>query len=114
MSVGEVNDEEGVKMDKITVIDGKSFKIGTHTVRLAGVDARGAGGFLAAETKKYLETLIVNKKIDLEMVGTIDREAVVNVSVDGKSVNDAMNEFLKENGNIRQQRHASMRLSRTR
>ncbi len=99
-------------MERIIVIDGRTFKIDSHTARLAGVDAPGAGEFLANETTEHFKKLTVDKNIKLSVISVIDGEAIVQMWADELFVNKAMNEFLKENGNNRQIGHAKRRLRR--
>ncbi len=97
-------------MEKIKVIDGCTFEIGDIIVRLAGVKAPEWGVELYEESTKYLEELIVDKDIKLLAVGVAYDEAIVKVWVDGKSVNEAMNKFLKKHNYKHTKKPGDMRL----
>ncbi len=97
-------------MGKIIVIDGRTFEVDSHIARLEGVDAPKAGEFLADETTAHFKKLTANKNIKLSIIGVINKKAIVQMRAGGRSVNKAMNEFLKEKGDDRQIRHAKRRL----
>ncbi len=99
-------------MAKIIVIDGCTFDIDSQTVRLAGVYAPEYGKPLADKATKHLEKLIVDKDIDLQVVNAVYDEAVVKIWVDGKSINDAMNKFLKKLGYIHKKNPGGLGLRR--
>ncbi len=98
-------------MEKITVIDGCTLEIGEIIVRLAGVKAPEWGADFFDEATEYLEKLVAaDKEVKLSTVGVVYDEAVVELWADGKSVNEAMNEFLKENDYKHQKNPGGMRL----
>lgn len=81
------------------VIDGDTFQTSArkHSVRLANVDAPEKGKRGSVKAAQTLKSLIQGKKVE---VSTIARDkygrAVARVTVDGKSVNKAMNKKLKK------------------
>ncbi len=87
-------------MAKIIVIDGCTVDIDSQTVRLAVVHAPEYGKPFAGDATEYLEKLVVDKDIELEVVSVVYDEAVVKIWVDGKSINEAMNKFLKKLGSV--------------
>ncbi len=101
-------------MEKITVIDGCTLEIGSHPIRLAGVKAPEWGAWLFEESKKHLEELIADKDIKLLAVGVAYDEAVVEAWANEKSVNEAMNKFLKKRKYIHTKKPGSLRLRRSR
>ena len=99
-------------MEKITVIDGCTLEIGDITVRLAGVKAPESGADHFEDSTKYLENFITGKEVKLSAVGVAYDEAIVELWADEQSVNEAMNEFLKEIGYKHQKKPGSIRLRR--
>lgn len=81
------------------VIDGDTFQTSArkHSVRLANVDAPEKGKRGSVKATQTLKSLIQGKKVE---VRTIARDkfgrSVARVTVDGKSVNKAMNKKLKK------------------
>lgn len=86
------------KVDKGNVYDGDSFKTnsGKH-VRLANVNAPETGKPGSVKAADKLESLIGDKNVAIKQVAIDDYgRTVAEVSVDGKSVNNKMNNFLKK------------------
>ncbi len=78
------------------VIDGDSFKTTADEMRLEGVEAPEYNSEAGQKTKRKLEELILNKNIEYEeKARDVYRRLVVQVWVDGKNVNDAINRFLE-------------------
>ncbi len=98
-------------MAKIKVIDGCTLEIGDIIVRLAGVKAPEWGAYFFNESTNHLKELMdAGKEVKLRAVGVAYDEMVVEVSVDGKSVNKAMNAFLKKHKYKHLKKPGSIRL----
>ena len=82
-----------MKTEKVTeVIDGDTFKTDgrPEAIRLAGYDApeiRQPGGNAA---KQRLKDLVLYKRVAVKVVSKSYGRSVADVSVNGKSVSDAM------------------------
>ena len=77
------------------VLDGDTFETASgKRVRLANVNAPEVGKPGADEATAKLRELIDEKNVRINPVGTSYGRVVADVTVDGKSVNDAMNKFL--------------------
>ena len=83
-------------MAKVTeVLDGDTFETEFgKRVRLANVNAPEAGKHGADEATAKLRELVEGKNARVNPVGTSYGRIVADVTVDGKSVNDAMNTFI--------------------
>jgi len=78
------------------VVDGDSFKTTSDEMRLEGVEAPEYNSESGRKAKNKLKELIENRNIEYEEKARDDyRRLVVQVWVDGKNVNDAMNRFLE-------------------
>ena len=98
-------------MNKITVIDGCTLKIDSYTLRLSEVKAPEWGAPLFKESTDYLKELVdTAQEVKLRAVGVAYDEMVVEVSADGKSVNKAMNAFLKKHKYKHLKKPGSIRL----
>ena len=77
------------------VIDGDTFKTG-NIIRLENVDAPELDQAGGQEAQRKLEELILNKEVVYEEQARDDYGRIIaQVWINGKNVNDAMNEFLK-------------------
>ena len=77
------------------VLDGDTFETASgKRVRLANVNAPEVGKPGADKATAKLNGLIDEKNVRINPVGTSYGRVVADVTVDGKSVNDAMNKFL--------------------
>lgn len=89
------------KKENVTgVIDGDTFRTKSrprHTVRLAGVDAPEKGKPGGKAATNALRKMIAGEKVVVKPVAR-DRygRTVANVTLNGKSVNKAMNKKLKK------------------
>ena len=78
------------------VIDGDTFEtISGQRVRLADVDAPEKGKPGSAKATEKLESLVGNKNVIVDPVGTSYGRIVADVEVDGQSVNKSMQRHLK-------------------
>ena len=78
------------------VIDGDTFEtISGQRIRLAGVDAPEKGKPGSAEATQKLESLVGNKNVLVDPVGTSYGRIVADVEIDGKSVNKSMQRYLE-------------------
>ncbi len=77
------------------VLDGDTFETESgKRVRLANVNAPEVGKPGADEATAKLRELVDGKNARINPVGTSYGRVVADVTVDGKSVNDAMNTFI--------------------
>ncbi len=77
------------------VVDGDTFKTRFETMRLEGIDAPEINSEGGQKAKRKLEELILNKTIEYEEQARDDYgRLIVQVWVDGKNVNDEMDDFI--------------------
>ena len=78
------------------VIDGDTFEtVSGQRVRLAGVDAPEPGKPGSVKATEKLESLVGNKNVIVDPVGTSYGRIVADVEIGGKSVNKSMQRYLK-------------------
>ena len=81
------------------VIDGDTFRTSTrkHSIRLANVNAPEKGTKGGAKATKQLKSLIQGQKVEVNTVARdVYGRSVARVTVNGKSVNLAMNKSKKK------------------
>ncbi len=85
------------KMKVTKVIDGDTIK-GPYKkfIRLADVDAPELGTKGAADAKHKLESLVLNKTVSYSEDAMSYGRIVGEVKVNGKSINQKMNHYLKK------------------
>ena len=86
-----------VVKEKVTkVIDGDTFDTAERRIRLARVYAPELNKSGGEEAKRKLESLIDGKEVSILAVSVSYGRIVAEIELDGKSVNDLMNEFLSQ------------------
>lgn len=81
----------------VRVIDGDTFETNSgQRIRLADVNAPEVGKPGSRKATDKLDDLIGDKNVAIKPVGDSYDRVVAEVKVGGKSVNNAMNRFLKK------------------
>lgn len=79
------------------MLDGDTFETNTGMrVRLAGADAPEFDDTLSDAATAELRRLIDGKEVAIDMVGLVTGRVIANVSVQGKSVDKAMYDFVQK------------------